>query len=127
MKRYNQKAYKLDPPTPAHSETSKPYGRRPLEEEVYPLSKKHFRIPKKSPKIIIKPVVRSSVMIARPALAAPQPVSIPPVQTRKPEPPVSQPSQQISLPDSRVSQPPQQTRLPDSRVSQPPQQIQLTD
>ncbi|GFX86485.1 hypothetical protein TNCV_3727541 [Trichonephila clavipes] len=72
MKRFDQKAYKLPPPTPAHvpAETHK----RPLEQQPKPLSKKK--------RVIITPIIRPSVpsvRIIKPstALSTPQPVSIP--------------------------------------------------
>ncbi|GFV39327.1 uncharacterized protein TNCV_1230291 [Trichonephila clavipes] len=71
-KRFDQKAYKLPPPTPAHvpAETHK----RPLEQQPKPLSKKK--------RVIITPIIRPSVpsvRIIKPstALSTPQPVSIP--------------------------------------------------
>ncbi|GFQ90048.1 ribonucleoside-diphosphate reductase subunit M2 [Trichonephila clavata] len=66
-------------------------------------------------------------MIARPALAAPQPVSIPPQKIRLSDSPVSQPPQKIQLSDSPVSQPPVQIHFPDPPVSQPPVQIHFPD
>ncbi|GFU11644.1 hypothetical protein TNCV_5024791 [Trichonephila clavipes] len=69
MKRFDQKAYKLPPPTPAHvpAETNK----RPLEQQPGPSSKKN--------RVFITPVIRPPVLIARPstALSTPQPVTIP--------------------------------------------------
>ncbi|GFW39591.1 uncharacterized protein TNCV_3187621 [Trichonephila clavipes] len=91
MKRYDQKAYKLPPPTPAHvpAETNK----RPLEQQTVPSSKRN--------RVFITPVIRppvAHVLIARPstALATPQPVIIlePPVliqatpEMTTPRPPV---------------------------------------
>ncbi|GFU58307.1 uncharacterized protein TNCV_167321 [Trichonephila clavipes] len=117
-KRFDQKAYKLPPPTPAHvpAETHK----RPLEQQPKPLSKKK--------RVIITPIIRPSVpsvRIIKPstALSTPQPVSIPdpsPEQTTSqillPDPPVVETTSQIHLPD-----PPEQTTsqilLPD-----PPEQ-----
>ncbi|GFX64096.1 uncharacterized protein TNCV_1986211 [Trichonephila clavipes] len=117
-KRFDQKAYKLPPPTPAHvpAETHK----RPLEQQPKPLSKKK--------RVIITPIIRPSVpsvRIIKPstALSTPQPVSIPdpsPEQTTPqillPDPPVVETTSQIHLPD-----PPEQTTsqilLPD-----PPEQ-----
>ncbi|GFX34231.1 uncharacterized protein TNCV_3225811 [Trichonephila clavipes] len=85
-KRFDQKAYKLPPPTPAHvpAETHK----SPLEQQPKPLSKKK--------RVVITPVIRPSmpsVRIIKPstALTTPQPVSIP-------EPP-EQTTPQILLPD----------------------------
>ncbi|GFU07684.1 uncharacterized protein TNCV_826661 [Trichonephila clavipes] len=71
LKRYDQKAYRLPPPTPTHvlAETNK----RPLEQPG-PSSKKN--------KVFMTPVIRppvAPVLITRPstALSPPQPVSIP--------------------------------------------------
>ncbi|GFX22269.1 uncharacterized protein TNCV_2951101 [Trichonephila clavipes] len=99
-KRFDQKAYKLPPPTPAHvpAETHK----RPLEQQPKPLSKKK--------RVIITPIIRPSVApvrIIKPstALSTPQPVSIPepPEQTTfqilLPDPPVVETTSQILLPD----------------------------
>ncbi|GFU54924.1 hypothetical protein TNCV_1464321 [Trichonephila clavipes] len=116
MKRYDQKTYKLPPPTPAHvtAETNK----RPLEEQPGTSSKRN--------RVFITPATRppvAPVLIARPsnALATPQPVSIP-------EPPVLT-TPQILLPDP--PRPPELTtplvRIPDPSVQipvfQPPVQI----
>ncbi|GFW59455.1 uncharacterized protein TNCV_1509001 [Trichonephila clavipes] len=103
MKRFDQKAYKLPPPTPAHvpAETHK----RPLEQQPKPLSKKK--------RVIITPIIRPSVpsvRIIKPstALSTPQPVSIPepPEQTTSqillPDPPVVETTSQILLPDPPV-------------------------
>ncbi|GFV78787.1 uncharacterized protein TNCV_1718191 [Trichonephila clavipes] len=69
MKLFDQKAYKIPPPTPAHvpAETNK----RPLEQQPVPSSKRN--------RVFITPVIRPPELIARPstALATPQPVSIP--------------------------------------------------
>ncbi|GFX70243.1 hypothetical protein TNCV_4616801 [Trichonephila clavipes] len=110
MKWYDQKVYKLPPPTPAHvpAETNK----RPLEEQPGPSSKRN--------RVLITPVIRppvAPVLIARPstALATPQPIPDPPVQI-----PVFQPPVQISpVPTT----PPVQLFLPDP----PPVQILLPD
>ncbi|GFS50573.1 uncharacterized protein TNCV_2041991 [Trichonephila clavipes] len=103
-KRFDQKAYKLPPPTPAHApfETNK----RPLEQQPKPFSKKK--------RVVIAPIIRpslASVRIIKPstALATPQPVSIPEPPKRTtpqillPDPPVPT-TPQILLPD-----PPKQT------------------
>ncbi|GFQ79030.1 uncharacterized protein TNCT_283031 [Trichonephila clavata] len=66
-------------------------------------------------------------MIARPALAAPQPVSMPPQKIRLSDSPVSQPPQKIHFPDPPVSQPPVQIHFPDPPVPQPPVQIHFPD
>ncbi|GFT44898.1 uncharacterized protein TNCV_463121 [Trichonephila clavipes] len=91
LKRYDQKAYRLPPPTPTHvpAETNK----RPLEQPG-PSSKRN--------KVFMTPVIRppvAPVLITRPstALSTPQPVSIP-------EPPVLTISQ-ILLPDPPVQIP----------------------
>ncbi|GFY13741.1 hypothetical protein TNCV_4961111 [Trichonephila clavipes] len=101
MKRYDQKAYKLPPPTPAHvpAETNK----RPLEQQPGPSWKKN--------RVFITPVIRPPVLIARPstALATPQPVSIP-------EPPELTTSQ---IPDPPALIPPELT-TPQILLSDPP-------
>ncbi|GFY19380.1 hypothetical protein TNCV_4127671 [Trichonephila clavipes] len=106
MKRYDQKVYKLPPPTPAHvpAETNK----RPLEQPGR--SSKRNRV-------FITPVIRppvAPVLIARPstALSTPQPVSIP-------EPPVLT-TPQILLPDP--PRPPELT-TPLVQIPDPPAQI----
>ncbi|GFY02027.1 hypothetical protein TNCV_5098881 [Trichonephila clavipes] len=126
-KRFDQKAYKLPPPTPAHvpAETHK----RPLEQQPKPLSKKK--------RVIITPIIRPSVpsvRIIKPstALSTPQPVSIPepPEQTTSqillPDPPVVETTSQILLPD-----PPEQTtsqiHLPDPPVVETTSEILLPD
>ncbi|GFW62549.1 uncharacterized protein TNCV_85511 [Trichonephila clavipes] len=139
-KRFDQKAYKLPPPTPAHvpAETHK----RPLEQQPKPLSKKK--------RVIITPIIRPSVpsvRIIKPstALSTPQPVSIqdPPEQTTSqillPDPPVVETTSQIHLPDppeQTTSQillpdPPEQTtteiHLPDPPVVETTSQILLPD
>ncbi|GFX05898.1 hypothetical protein TNCV_1785311 [Trichonephila clavipes] len=107
MKRYDQKAYKLPPPTPAHvpAETNK----RPLEEQPGPFSKQN--------RVFITPVIRppvAPVLIARPstALATPQPVIIP-------EPPV------LTTPQILLSYPPLPPELttPFVQLPDPPVQI----
>ncbi|GFW54264.1 hypothetical protein TNCV_1560421 [Trichonephila clavipes] len=98
-KRFDQKAYKLPPPTPPHvpAETNK----RPLEQQPGPFSKKK--------RVFITPVIRppvAPVLIARPftALSTPQPVNIPePPELTTSQPP-EQTTSQILLPD-----PPEQT------------------
>ncbi|GFT64474.1 uncharacterized protein TNCV_2382281 [Trichonephila clavipes] len=89
-KRFDQKAYKLPPPTPAHvpAETNK----RPLEQQPGPFSKKK--------RVFITPVIRppvALVLIARPftALSTPQPILLP-------DPPSKQTTPQILLPDPPV-------------------------
>ncbi|GFX05890.1 hypothetical protein TNCV_1785231 [Trichonephila clavipes] len=110
MKRYDQKAYKLPPPTPAHvpAETNK----RPLEEQPGPFSKRN--------RVFITPVIRppvAPVLIARPSttLATPQPVIIP-------EPPVLT-TPQILLSDPPL--PPELTtplvQIPDTPLQIPPE------
>ncbi|GFV61546.1 uncharacterized protein TNCV_92501 [Trichonephila clavipes] len=102
MKRFDQKAYKLPPPTPAHvpAETNK----RPLEQQPGLSSKKN--------RVFITPVIRPPVLIARPstALSTPQPVSIPEppelTTSQIPDPPAPIPPElttpQILLPDLPV-------------------------
>ncbi|GFV38506.1 uncharacterized protein TNCV_3490951 [Trichonephila clavipes] len=120
-KRFDQKAYKLPPPTPAHvpAETHK----RPLEQQPKPLSKKK--------RVIITPIIRPSVpsvMIIKPstALSTPQPVSIPepPEQTTPqiPDPPELTTSQ-IHLPDPPVVETTSQILLPDPPVVETTSQI----
>ncbi|GFX33234.1 uncharacterized protein TNCV_2354031 [Trichonephila clavipes] len=126
MKRYDQKAYKLPPPTPAHvpAETIK----RLLEQQPGPSSKKN--------RVFITPVIRPPVLIARPstALFTPQPVSIPelPVLTTPPELTTSQipgppelTTPQILLPDPPPELMTPQILLPDPPVQTP--QILLPD
>ncbi|GFS93426.1 uncharacterized protein TNCV_2628101 [Trichonephila clavipes] len=117
MKRYDQKVYKLPPPTPAHvpSETNK----RPLEEQPGPSSKRN--------RVFITPVIRppeAPVLITRPstALATPYPVSIqePPVLTT-PQILLPDPPEQIPVFQPPVQIPPVQLFLPDP----PPVQILL--
>ncbi|GFX70258.1 uncharacterized protein TNCV_4616951 [Trichonephila clavipes] len=104
MKRYDQKVYKLPPPTAAHvpAETNK----RPLEEQPGPSFKRN--------RVLITPVIRppvAPVLIARPsmALASPQPMSIP-------ESPV------LTIPQILVTDPPVQ--IPDPpELTTPPVQI----
>ncbi|GFW61626.1 uncharacterized protein TNCV_3705611 [Trichonephila clavipes] len=105
-KRFDQKAYKLPPPTPAHApfETNK----RPLEQQLKPFSKKK--------RVVIAPIIRpslASVRIIKPstALATPQPRTTP--QILLPDPPVPT-TPQILLPD-----PPLLT-TPQILVSDPP-------
>ncbi|GFW67313.1 uncharacterized protein TNCV_2595461 [Trichonephila clavipes] len=127
-KRFDQKAYKLPPPTPAHvpAETHK----RPLEQQPKPLSKKK--------RVIITPIIRPSVpsvRIIKPstALSTPQPVSIPdpsPEQTTSqillPDPPVVETTSQIHLPDP-LEQTTSQILLPDPPSNQTTSQILLPD
>ncbi|GFT36481.1 hypothetical protein TNCV_2991091 [Trichonephila clavipes] len=114
-KRFDQKAYKLPPPTPAHApfETNK----RPLEQQPKPFSKKK--------RVVIAPIIRpslASVRIIKPstALATPQPVSIPEPPERTtpqillPDPPPERTTPQILLPD-----PPVLTTPPFSRSTLP--------
>ncbi|GFV11852.1 uncharacterized protein TNCV_3044591 [Trichonephila clavipes] len=128
MKRFDQKAYKLPPPTPAHvpAETNK----RPLEQQPGPSSKN---------RVFITPVIRPPVLIARPstALSTPQPVSIPDppelTTAQIPDPPAPIPPElttpQILLPDPPMQttppQPPElmipQILLPDPPVQTTPQ------
>ncbi|GFW02609.1 hypothetical protein TNCV_2456231 [Trichonephila clavipes] len=105
--RYDQKVYKLPPPTPAHvlAETNK----RPFEEQPGPSSKRN--------RVFITPVIRppvAPVLIASPstALVAPQPVSIP-------EPPV------LTAPQILLQDPPRPPELttPLVQIPDPPVQI----
>ncbi|GFS47511.1 uncharacterized protein TNCV_4219641 [Trichonephila clavipes] len=105
-KRFDQKAYKLPPPTPAHvpAETHK----RPLEQQPKPLSKKK--------RVIITPIIRPSVpsvRIIKPstALSTPQPVSIP-------DPSPEQTTPQILLPDPPVVETLEPTLTDDSSIDQ---------
>ncbi|GFV19581.1 uncharacterized protein TNCV_478071 [Trichonephila clavipes] len=126
-KRFDQKAYKLPPPTPAHApfETNK----RPLEQEPKPFSKKK--------RVVIAPIIRPSVapvVIIKPstALATPQPVSIPepPKRTKLqillPDPPVPT-TPQILLPDPPPVPTTPQILLPDPPVVETTSQILLPD
>ncbi|GFU37515.1 uncharacterized protein TNCV_4274451 [Trichonephila clavipes] len=120
-KRFDQKAYKLPPPTPAHApfETNK----RPLEQQPKPFSKKK--------RVVIAPIIRpslASVRIIKPstALATPQPVSIPEPPERTtpqillPYPPPERTTPQILLPDPPVPTTPQ-ILLPDPPLLTTPQ------
>ncbi|GFX71802.1 uncharacterized protein TNCV_2010391 [Trichonephila clavipes] len=117
-KRFDQKAYKLPPPTPAHvpAETNK----RHLKQQPAPLSKKK--------RVIITPIIRPSVppvMIIKPstALSTPQSVSIPepPEQTTPqillPDPP-EQTTSQILLPDPPMVETLELTLTDDSSIDQ---------
>ncbi|GFW10164.1 uncharacterized protein TNCV_2569481 [Trichonephila clavipes] len=125
-KRFDQKAYKLPPPTPAHvpAETHK----RPLEQQPKPFSKKK--------RVIITPIIRPSVpsvMIIKPstALATPQPVSIPepPEQTTPqiPDPSPELTTSQIHLPDPSPELTTSQIHLPDPSPELTTSQIHLPD
>ncbi|GFW30195.1 uncharacterized protein TNCV_3067471 [Trichonephila clavipes] len=124
-KRFDQKAYKLPPPTPARvpAETNK----RPLEQQPGPLSKKK--------RVIITPIIRPSmspVRIIKPstALATPQPVSIPepPEMTTSQIPdPSALATPQILLPDPPVVETTSQILLPDPPVVETTSQILLPD
>ncbi|GFW91344.1 hypothetical protein TNCV_737581 [Trichonephila clavipes] len=126
-KRFDQKAYKLPPPTPAHApfETNK----RPLEQQPKPFSKKK--------RVVIAPIIRpslASVRIIKPstALATPQPVSIPEPPERTtpqillPYPPPERTTPQILLPDPPVQTTPQ-ILLPDPPPERTTPQILLPD
>ncbi|GFW87450.1 hypothetical protein TNCV_1300951 [Trichonephila clavipes] len=112
-KRFDQKAYKLPPPTPFHVpfETKK----RPLEQPGSFSKKK---------RVFITPVIRppvSPVLIIKPstALATPQPVSIPePPERKRPQILLSDPlpertTPQILLPDPLPERTTPQILLPD--------------
>ncbi|GFV57260.1 uncharacterized protein TNCV_2822771 [Trichonephila clavipes] len=117
MKRYDQKAYKLPPPTLAHvpAETNK----RPLEKQPGPSSKRPSTT-LASPQPVIIPELQP-------------PVHIPPVQIQPtPELTTPQPPAQISVtPELTTPQPPPQILLPDPpqppvRILDPPVQIPVT-
>ncbi|GFT30662.1 hypothetical protein TNCV_77391 [Trichonephila clavipes] len=118
MKRFDQKAYKLPPPTPAHvpAETNK----RPLEQQPGPSSKKN--------RVFITPVIRPPVLIARPstALSTPQPTTPqillpdPPPELTTPPPPPELMTPQILLPYPPMQTTPQ-ILLPDPPVQTTPQ------
>ncbi|GFV41491.1 uncharacterized protein TNCV_3463261 [Trichonephila clavipes] len=120
-KRFDQKAYKLPPPTPAHvpAETNK----RPLEQ--------HPGLSTTKNRVFITPVIRPPVLIARPstALSTPQPVSIPEppelTTSQIPDPPALIPpvqtTPQILLPD-----PPPELTTPQILLPDPPQPPELT-
>ncbi|GFX85825.1 uncharacterized protein TNCV_2472271 [Trichonephila clavipes] len=125
-KLFDQKAYKLPPPTPAHVPPQT--NRRPLEQQPKPLCKKK--------RVIITPIIRPSVapvMIIKlsTALSTPQPVSIPepPEQTTHqillPDPPSKQTTPQILLPDPPSKQTTPQILLPDQPSKQTTPQILL--
>ncbi|GFT69778.1 hypothetical protein TNCV_3700561 [Trichonephila clavipes] len=118
-KRFDQKAYKLPPPTPAHvpAETHK----RPLEQQPKPLSKKK--------RVIITPIIRPSVpsvRIIKPstALSTPQPIHLTTSQILLPDPP-EQTTSQILLPDPPSNQTTPQILLPDPPVVETTSQILL--
>ncbi|GFW88555.1 hypothetical protein TNCV_828241 [Trichonephila clavipes] len=123
MKRYDQKAYKLPPPTPAHvpAETNK----RPLEQQLGPSSKRNT--------VFITPVIRPPVLIARPstALATPQHVSIPDppelTTSQIPDPPAPIPPElttpQILLPDPSPAPIPPELTTPQILLPDPPVQM----
>ncbi|GFT37360.1 uncharacterized protein TNCV_4285091 [Trichonephila clavipes] len=114
MKRYDQKVYKLPPPTPAHvpAETNK----RPLEQQPGPSSKRN--------RVFITPVIRPPVLIARPstALATPQPIPDPPVQIPVFEPPV-QIAPVSTTPPLQIPDPPPELTTPLVQIPDPPVQI----
>ncbi|GFX74728.1 uncharacterized protein TNCV_3121581 [Trichonephila clavipes] len=125
--RFDQKAYKLPPPTPSHApfETKK----RPLEPTGYFSKKK---------RVIITPIIRPSVspvMIIKPstALATPQPVSIPePPERTTPQIllsdlPPERTTPQILLPDPPIERTTPQILLPDPPPERTSPQILLSD
>ncbi|GFX89489.1 uncharacterized protein TNCV_483241 [Trichonephila clavipes] len=124
IKRYDHKAYKLPPPTPAHvpSETSK----RPLEETPGPSFKRLRSTVSQTPAHILLPDPPVSQTPAHILLPDP-PVSQTPAHILLPDPPVSQTPAHILLPDPPVSQSPVQFLLLDPPVSQPPVQFLLLD
>ncbi|GFS59643.1 hypothetical protein TNCV_1795351 [Trichonephila clavipes] len=136
-KRFDQKAYKLPPPTPAHvpAETHK----RPLEQQPKPLSKKK--------RVIITPIIRPSVPSVR---LSNLPRPCPPLNlstcgrdnisdpfTRStcgrqhlnssPDPPVVETTSQILLTRSTSNQTTSQILLPDPPSNQTTSQILLPD
>ncbi|GFU01261.1 uncharacterized protein TNCV_5124141 [Trichonephila clavipes] len=102
MKRYDQKVYKLPPPTPAHVRAEA--NKRPLVQQPGPSSKRN--------RVFITPVIIPTVLIVRPstALATPQPVSIP-------EPPV------LTTPQFLLPDPPPELTTPLEHIPDPPVQI----
>ncbi|GFX76042.1 uncharacterized protein TNCV_3718131 [Trichonephila clavipes] len=142
-KRFDQKAYKLPPPTPAHApfETNK----RPLEQQLKPFSKKKKCIPeppeRTTPQILLPypPPERTTPQIllpdppvpTTPQILLPDPpllttpqilVSDPPVPTTPqillPDPPPVPTTPQILLPDSPVVKTLEPTFTDDSSVDQ---------
>ncbi|GFS96798.1 uncharacterized protein TNCV_4754621 [Trichonephila clavipes] len=113
--RFDQKAYKLPPPTPSHApfETKK----RPLEQPGYFSKKK---------RVIITPIIRPSmppVMIIKPstALATPQPVSIPePPERKTPQVLLSDPPPERTTPQILLSYPPPERTTPQILLPDPP-------
>ncbi|GFX34240.1 uncharacterized protein TNCV_3225901 [Trichonephila clavipes] len=118
-KRFDQKAYKLPPPTPAHvpAETHK----SPLEQQPKPLSKKK--------RVVITPVIRPSMPSVRKikpstALTTPQPILLPDppesttTQILLPDPPSKQTTSQILLPDPPVVETLEPTLTDDSSIEQ---------
>ncbi|GFX06215.1 uncharacterized protein TNCV_642601 [Trichonephila clavipes] len=124
-KRFDQKAYKLPPPTPTHvpAKTNK----RHLEQQPVPFSKKK--------RVVFAPVITppvAPVLIARPftALSTPHPVSIPePSERTTSQIPDQSPeltTSQILLPDPPELKTPQ-ILLPDPQPVQTTSQILLPD
>ncbi|GFU02118.1 hypothetical protein TNCV_533321 [Trichonephila clavipes] len=117
-KRFDQKAYKLPPPTPAHVpvETNK----KPLEQQPGAFSKKN--------RVFITPVIRPPVMIARPftALAPPQPVSIPEppelTTSQIPDPPAPIPPE-LTTPQILLPDPPPELTTPQILLPDPPPEL----
>ncbi|GFU15978.1 uncharacterized protein TNCV_2368971 [Trichonephila clavipes] len=114
MKRYDQKAYKVPPPTPAHvpAETNK----RPLEEQSGSSSK---RFPTR---LFITPIIRPSVALV--FIARPSTILISPQSMIIPEPPVQIPPK-LTTPIP-VFQPPVQIQLrvtPELTTPRPPVKI----
>ncbi|GFS96589.1 uncharacterized protein TNCV_3943811 [Trichonephila clavipes] len=126
-KRFDQKAYKIPPPT-LHLHVPAETNKRPLEQQPAPFPKKK--------RVVIAPVIRPSVapvLIARPvtALSTPQPVSIPepPEQTTSqiPDPSPELTTPQILLPDPPSKQTTPQILLPDPPVVETTSEILLPD
>ncbi|GFU11665.1 hypothetical protein TNCV_5024941 [Trichonephila clavipes] len=121
MKRFDQKAYKLPPPTPAHvpAETNK----RPLEQHLVPSSKKN--------RVFITPFIRPPVLIARPstALSTPQPVTIPELPelttSQIPDPHAPIPPE-LTTPQILLPDPPPELTTPQILLPDPHQPPELT-
>ncbi|GFX39354.1 uncharacterized protein TNCV_3860771 [Trichonephila clavipes] len=117
-KRFDQKAYKLPPPTPAHVPAEA--NKRPLEQQPGPFSKKK--------RVFITPVITppvAPVLIAKPftALATPQPVSIPEppelTTSQIPDPPAPIPTE-LTTPQILSPNPPPELTTPQILLPDPP-------
>ncbi|GFW27985.1 uncharacterized protein TNCV_768651 [Trichonephila clavipes] len=137
MKRYDQKAYKLPPPTPAHvpAETNK----RPLEEQPGLSSKRKEFLSHLSHQTICGSCVdrqtfSTTLVSSQPVIIPEFPVQIPPVQipvtpelttppVQIPDPPVKRP---VFEPPVQISDPPVQIQMtPEPTIPQPPVQLIL--